>query len=237
MMALVLVVGVASGGIVRLMRRAEAQRTAVGALRNAICLVWYDWQWKDGRLLPQRHAPLSQMGEPAHRDRLSERCRRDHRLDPLSDALMIHVGRLSGLEELDLSQSAVTDSGILQLRGLKNLRVLKLTDTAIGDAGLAHLSRLTNLRVLNLDGNAISDAGLTHLSGLSNLLELSLEDTGLTDAGLIHLKGLMNLRFLNLKGTRVSFPGVQDLQRSLPKVKLVHYFIPYAAQASARTHR
>ena len=60
-------------------RRSSARRS--GALRKAHCFVWYDWQWKDGTLLPSA-TPPSRMGETVHWDRLSQRCGRDRRLRP-----------------------------------------------------------------------------------------------------------------------------------------------------------
>jgi CheY-like chemotaxis protein len=46
---------------------------------------------------------------------------------------------------------------------------------------------------------------------------------GVSDFGLVHLKGLTNLRKLNLGGTKVTDAGVQDLQKVLPKVTIIHW--------------
>ena len=43
----------------------------------------------------------------------------------------------------------------------------------------------------------------------------------LTDKGLQHLKRLSQLQTLDVSGTKVTDAGTDDLQRALPKVKIV----------------
>jgi hypothetical protein len=82
---------------------------------------------------------------------------------------------------------------------------------------------VTKLETLSLGGTKVTDAGLEHLQGLANLATLNLENNrGVSDSGLVHLKGLTKLRTLNLGGTKVTDAGVGDLQKALPKVKIIH---------------
>lgn len=67
----------------------------------------------------------------------------------------------------------------------------------------------------------ITDAGLVHLKRLPQLRSLTLENAPITDAGLVHLKELKSLRELNIKGTKVTDAGIQELQKSLPAMKVV----------------
>ena len=157
-----------------------------------------------------------------------------------SMAFMADLTRLPQLASLDLSFTDVTDDGLAQLKRLTSLKELDLMHTRITDAGLAHLKGLKNLSRLRLgDGfiavglrvdnslkpllglTPITDAGLAHLEGLTNLWELDLSATEITDAGLVHLKALNNLRVVDLRGTHVTDAGAKELQRALPRLKII----------------
>jgi internalin A len=245
-MAIVLVTGVGLAWIVLDGRQVQAQREAVRAIENAGGSVSYDWEWTNGNFILNARPPRpgwiarvlgADTQETAVTIYLPDECK--------SDELLVHVGQLRGLEEIDLSRMRGTDAGLAHLHGLKKLRVLDLSETTVGDAGLAHLSRLTNLRELNLSETDVTDAGLVHMEGmaglqildlshtavgdaglahlrsLTNLRELWLNDTDVTDAGLAHLKGLTKLRSVDLMSTRVSHFGAEELRRSLRKAKII----------------
>jgi hypothetical protein len=86
-----------------------------------------------------------------------------------ADAGLVHVGRLTGLEELVLGGSQVSDDGLVHLKGLTRLKGLDLRDTRITDQGLVHLQGLPNLERIDITGLPITDAGLVHLKGLTSL--------------------------------------------------------------------
>jgi hypothetical protein len=89
----------------------------------------------------------------------------------------------------------------------------------VGDAGLIHLKQVTSITGLGI-GTNVTDAGLAHLS--TKLEELQLTgNQKVTDAGLVHLARLVNLRNLELQGTQVTAARVAQLQKSLPKCKIV----------------
>src|SRR5437867_2977045 len=107
-MAFVLVIGVGLGWIVRVIRRAEAQRAAVQAIEEAGGGVWYDWEWRGGNSIPNAKPPwhewITKRGGVASLSKVVS-------LDLFergSDAMLVHVGHLSGLEELNLNQAPVT---------------------------------------------------------------------------------------------------------------------------------
>ncbi len=110
----------------------------------------------------------------------------------------------------------ITDAGLAHLKGLNNLSRLRLGDAFIA-AGLRVEESLKPL----FDLPPITDAGLAHLEGLTNLSELDLSGNEITDAGLVHLKALANLRIVDLRGTRVTDAGAKDLQRALPRLKII----------------
>ena len=73
-----------------------------------------------------------------------------------------------------------------------------------------------------MHSTGVTDAGLKELATLKNLTTLDLSNTGVTDAGLKELAPLKNLTTLNLGGfTRVTDEGIKELQKALPKCKIV----------------
>jgi hypothetical protein len=67
---------------------------------------------------------------------------------------------LTGLHELYLSNTTVTDQGLSQLGCLKNLRRLYIYHTEITDKGLLNLIQLKDLKWLTLSGTGITEQGL-----------------------------------------------------------------------------
>lgn len=118
---------------------------------------------------------------------------------------------LDSLEELDLSETSITDAALVYIRDCKNLKMLALDYTLITDVGLAHLGALSSLRQLNLAGTYISDRGLSQIEHLDNLEFLVLMETRISDEGAKHLEKLQNLQVLYLNGTRLGDRGAQSI--------------------------
>jgi hypothetical protein len=93
----------------------------------------------------------------------------------------------------------------------------------VTDDGVKELAALTNLTTLDLSGTRVADEGVKALTALTNLTELNLFATKVTDAGLKHLAALKKLTVLNVYGasSRVTDEGVKELQKALPKCKIV----------------
>jgi internalin A len=187
MIVAVLVIGGWLGWIVR---SARIQREAVSAIQHAGGSVMYDWGRSNGKLIPG--------GEPWAPKWLVERIGRDYfghvaavtLSGSVGDEVMAHVGGLTSLSQLDLSNTDVTDVGLRHLSGLTKLTDLNLDYTRVTHVGLEHLEGLNELEVLGLNGTRITDAGLFHLRQLTKLQSLELWIASVTDAGLMHLKGL-----------------------------------------------
>lgn len=131
-----------------------------------------------------------------------------------------HLHGLSGLEELDLNYTQVTDAGLVQIGKLSNLKRLNLYDTRITDAGLESLSQLPKLTHLQIGRTQITDAGLQSLKRLKTLELLDLTDSPVTDDGIVQLKELYRLESLILSGTAVSDAGLEYLKK-LPRLTTV----------------
>jgi internalin A len=130
---------------------------------------------------------------------------------PITDAGLAPVAGFTALEDLLLADTPITDAGLIHLRDLPKLAELDLYKTRVADAGMPHLSGLKSLRRLILASTGVTDAGLAHLAGLSSLQHLSLYETGVTDAGLVHLVEIPTLTGLNLGKTRITDAGLKHL--------------------------
>lgn len=156
---------------------------------------------------------------------------------PVSDAGLVHVGKLAKLERLYLGSSRVRGNGFRELASLSQLKYLSLKQLPIDDAKLATLPELPALQDLGLDYTRITNDGLAHLSRYPQLGRLWLDHTQVTDEGLAHLAKLSNLKTLFLPGTNTAGPGLAELRHlsgltylSLKEVKLQPKSAKYIAQ-------
>jgi internalin A len=162
LLVVVIVIGAWLGWIVH---SARIQRDAVAAIRKLEGTVRYDWERKDGRNLPN--------GKPWWPKWLVDQIGIDYfghvtqvrlvAVRDLSDSELTHIAQLSGLEELDLHRSPVTDATLARLDGLTELQSLIVFHTGISDAGLQRLKRLGRLRNLSIENTKVTDAGVEEL--------------------------------------------------------------------------
>jgi len=115
----------------------------------------------------------------------------------ITDWGMSILASFPSLEELSLN-SKVTDQGMVHVAQLKSLKRLYFPGTTkVTSAGLQHISKLTALEELYL-GQGIGDTGLAYLRGLTHLIYLCLYGPGFTDAGMIHVKAIPSLRIFSV---------------------------------------
>jgi len=126
--------------------------------------------------------------------------------------------------ELDFSREKITDSGMAWLADLANsltgLTNLDLGLTAVTDSCVKYLELLTNLKNLSLNETNFTDAGLKNLAKLTRLTHLYLRKTAITDDGLSSLKQLNELKWLNLYDCNISDKGVRSLE-SLSRIEVL----------------
>ena len=221
---LVLMIGLGLGCAVHLIRGAHCQRDTVAAIERSGGTVWYDWEWKDDRPIPN--------GKPRWPKWLVDRVGVDYFGHVVSVVFAAQDGRLSDselaavrpvgrLENLYLSSSSVTDAGLSQIEDQSSLESLWLDFSQVSDGGLSHLKRLTSLKRLCLCGTKVTDAGVAQLKGLANLEGLDLRGTMVTDGAITHLRELKRLRWLYLTGSEVTPAGVQSLQEAFPQLAIL----------------
>lgn len=161
------------------------------------------------------------------------------------DARLKPVTHLSGLRELGLDNTDITDWGMRMLASFPSLEELSLNikvtsrgmthvaqlsslkrlyfpwDTKITGAGVQHISKLTALEELYL-GQGIGDVGLAHLRGLPHLKYLAVNGPGFTDAGMVYLKQIPSLRIFSIHDgyCRIGDAGLAHLSE-LPNLEML----------------
>jgi hypothetical protein len=125
------------------------------------------------------------------------------------------------LRRLYASRTRISDAGLMHIAELSGLEQLDIRQTEVGDDGMIHLSAMTNLRKLWLWGTRVSDRGIARLRDVVNLQELWLDGlTSVTDASLAYLVDINTLREVGLSGTAVTSNGVAEFRRALPECRV-----------------
>ena len=76
------------------------------------------------------------------------------------DSILNHITHLTGLEELYLADSRISDEGLVLLHSLVSLQRISIYHTAIGDKGLLHLAEIPQLKWLTCSGTSVTEAGI-----------------------------------------------------------------------------
>ena len=129
----------------------------------------------------------------------------------LTDASLHHLGVMRRLRFLSLAKSPVTGSGLKHLKDLPQLQGLNLLGTEARDETVSDLASFSRLESLQLKGTQISDQGLRYLSKLASLRTLGLSKTRITDDGLKELAGMVSLRSIDLGETSIGDAGLRHL--------------------------
>lgn len=76
------------------------------------------------------------------------------------DAIMSQIEHLTGLQELYISDTRISDQGLALLRPLVSLKRISIYHTAIGDKGLFNLAMIPGLKWLTCSGTGATEDGL-----------------------------------------------------------------------------
>ena len=128
----------------------------------------------------------------------------------VDNTLLVHVGNLKEVRQLDLSNAKIDDEGLKHLIHLP-LRELWLQSTDITDASAATISEIKSLDFLQLNATKLSDVFLKQLAPMPKLEDLGLRGTLVTGEGMQHLQRHSKLRKLHLYHTDIDDAGVESL--------------------------
>ncbi len=140
-----------------------------------------------------------------------------HRGPRIGDNGVGYLSECTGLRELYLKETAVTDRGLLAIRKLPEIWGLILDDTAVSDEGCASLVEMQRLFLLSLNRTRVVGHGLASLRDNENL-NVYLDGTPATDEGVIALAGrLSNITLISLNQTNVGDRAARALSK-LPRL-------------------
>jgi serine/threonine protein kinase/formylglycine-generating enzyme required for sulfatase activity len=142
-----------------------------------------------------------------------------------ADADLERLANLADPENLQLSQTGVTDDGLRPLSRLK-LKQLLLVRMPISDRGLIHLKDL-HLDALSLSETLITNEGLKSLSEMTTLTWLNLAKCAINDDGLAQLHALKSLKRLYVGGTKITPAGIKAFKAAVPGCEVDDPSKPY----------
>lgn len=148
--------------------------------------------------------------------------------------VITRLSRVSGLRELDLGYTNVTDAHLSDVHGFLDLESLTLNCTTIGDGGMRPFSRCQKLRVLSLEktrvghegiarippgrlrvviltGPCVDDDALKAIARFRCLERLVIGGGRVTDSGLVHLHRMKTLKELTIYTFRLDGNRMSDL--------------------------
>ncbi len=129
----------------------------------------------------------------------------------IEDAQLKYLENLTGLVDLDLEETDVSDQGLRWLHKLNKLERLKLRASLVTGKGLVYLKPLSSLTDLSLANIAIGDEGLENLVGLKKLTGLTLSRAQMTDQGLKRIAPMSQLEKLDIEFNKISDAGIASL--------------------------
>lgn len=132
----------------------------------------------------------------------------------ISDKLMADLNSLPNLQWLDCNLTAVNGSFMEHLKQLKKLRILRLSESSIDERNLQYLGNFPNLQMLELERCRIGSVGLSYIAkSCPNLINLELTgDTHVDDRAIEKIASMKKLAFLSLGGTSVTSAGLMKLK-------------------------
>jgi hypothetical protein len=191
--------------------RANRQREGVAAIKAMGGSVLYDVELDEEATRKAGMFPKSTLRRWLPRDYTDQVVMANLHASYADDSSLAHLRLISGLRDLGLGRTRVTNAGLVHLRALTRLRAIDLQHTQVGDAGLIHLAALPNLQTLVLSDTELTDAGMPHLLACTELKYLNLDGTRITDAGVVLLRACSALTYLNLDHTQVTDVALNQL--------------------------
>ena len=128
--------------------------------------------------------------------------------DDVDDELLENVGKLRGVEKVDLVGHSAPGlgrpAGMAQLLQPPRLITLNTRGIAIPRGFVAGLAGRTGLRSLWLPQAAVTDDEMAIIGELTDLEVLQLDGSDVTDRGFAHVANLKKLTILDMPGVRIT---------------------------------
>jgi hypothetical protein len=121
----------------------------------------------------------------------------------IPDRDYVHLGRLTGLQAVNLEDSEAGSQALQAVGKLPNLIMLNLGTTLIRDDDLKAIAVLKKLRFLDLNYNQLSDAALVHFQGLTELRKFKGRRCGFTGVGMKNFANARHMRYLLIGDNRI----------------------------------
>jgi len=138
-----------------------------------------------------------------------------------TDAGLAHLQHLKRLQIATFYGAPITDRGILYLRDSTGLQNLQLGRSLVTDKGAREIvAQFRNLKILDLQGTKVTNTGLADIAALPHLEWLCLMNTSATDPGILALRSVSTLRDLYITTGSVHGESITSLKRSLPTLRV-----------------
>jgi hypothetical protein len=145
-----------------------------------------------------------------------------HRGPKIGDRGLRYLSKCTGLRELYLKETAVTDDGLMAIQSLPQVWSLILDDTIVSDRGCAMLGNMQRLTLLSLNRTRVTGLGLASLNDNEHF-SVYLECTPATDEGVVALtQRLSNLKLISLNQTQVGDAAARALAK-MPRLNEVRF--------------
>lgn len=136
----------------------------------------------------------------------------------LDNSALEILGKLNGIERLDLSNARWKGNIKSSLGGLSNLRVLMLSGASLQSGDISFVQHLNKLEVLMVAVTRIDDTDLVALDSCRQLRVLDISGNCVTAKGIQQLQGLENLEQLFLTWSEVDL-NAQDFFEQFPRLE------------------
>lgn len=141
--------------------------------------------------------------------------------DLLTDASMPHICRLPKLVSLFLDPvPGITDDGVSNVAMASGLCELYLCGTQLSDAGIGPILNCQQIWSLCLSGTKVSDEGVSRLGELRKLSLLSLNNTSVRGFGLAGLPRTERM-YLHLNDSQVNNEGLLAFLDTDPSIEIL----------------
>lgn len=142
--------------------------------------------------------------------------------EPIDDAAVLKLNRLTGLEELNFEGTRLTNAGLLLIsQAFPRLTSLNVSDTKVTADGIAQLKQLRNLDMLR--ANSVSPVApfISKLENSSHLRTLELSECDLDDEDLRKISTIRSLTWLHVnESNRITVKGIDYLAKLPELVRL-----------------